>query len=420
MQCAARGERILACAASNVAVDNLLERLRTASPKLRAVRLGHPARLSPAVLDACLEAVVARADATALAADVRREMKALSSRLLKLASWQRAERRDARRQLGALAREERAREKAAVKEVLAGVQLVAATLSGALSRTLRDAARERPFDVVVIDEAAQSLEAACWGPMLMARRAVLAGDHLQLPPTVLSDAAARAGLSRTLFERAHAQHAQLSRMLTVQYRMNASIADWASGELYDNALSAPAAVATRTLADLAPSADAPVLLHIDTAGCDMEESHDSGSGEAESKSNEGEARVALAHVTQLLEAGLSAEHIGLITPYSAQVTLLRELRAAAGPSLSALEISTVDGFQGREKEAIVISCVRSNESGDVGFLCDARRMNVAITRARRHCALISDSETLRRDAFLGRLCDWFDAHGEVRSAAEYT
>jgi superfamily I DNA and/or RNA helicase len=159
----------------------------------------------------------------------------------------------------------------------------------------------------------------------------------------------------------------------------------------------------------------PVLLLIDTAGCEMEERGGSG----ESKSNEGEARAALSHAAALIAAGVPAGAIGVITPYAAQVALLRALRADAGAALSGLEISTVDAFQGREKEAILISCVRCNERGEVGFLADARRMNVAVTRARRHCALIGDSDTLSRgDAFLGRLVRWFEAHGEVRSAAE--
>ncbi len=433
-QCVARGERVLACAASNVAVDNLLERVRGAAPKLRAVRLGHPARLSPAVLDCCLDAAVGRADSSALAADVRKEVKALTARLLKLGPRERAERRDTRRQLSQLGREERARTAAAVGEVLASAQVVAATLTGALSRTLVKAVRDAPFDVVVIDEAAQALEAACWGALLMGRRAVLAGDHLQLPPTVTCDAAARGGLARTLFERAHAAQPALARMLTVQYRMHAHIADWASGELYDSRLTAPAHVAARTLTGMAAAdasdaqraalAEQPVLLLIDTAGCDMEETAPDGGaalpGAAESKANEGEACAALAHAARLVAAGVPAAHIGVITPYAAQVALLRSMRADAGAALSALEVSTVDGYQGREKEALIISAVRSNERAEVGFLADARRMNVAVTRARRHCALICDTETLSRgDPFLARLCAWFEAHGEVRSAAEY-
>jgi len=196
LQSVKRGERVLCSAASNAAVDNLVERcvgcsltacysfmrrLRAASPKLRIVRLGHPARLSPAVLESSLEAAVQRADSSALASDCRKEMKALAAKLLKLGSHQRAERREARGQLSRLGREERQRSKAAVQEVLATAQVVAATLSGALSHALRTAVREGPpLDLLVIDEAAQALEAACWGPMLMARRAVLAGDHLQV------------------------------------------------------------------------------------------------------------------------------------------------------------------------------------------------------------------------------------------------
>ena len=426
-QCVARGERVLCCAASNVAVDNLLERLRVAAPRVRAVRLGHPARLSPSVLECCLDAAVGRADSSALAADVRKEMKALTARLLRLGPRDRAERRDTRRELNALAREERARSSAAVKEVLTAAQVVAATLTGSLSRTLSAVTRDRPFDVVVIDEAAQALEIACWGALLQGRRAVLAGDHLQLPPTVCCDAAARGGLARTLFERVHDAQPQLARMLTVQYRMHGDIADWASGELYGGRLTAPEEVAGRTLASLGQEvagcalADVPVLLLIDTAGCNMPEAAGGEGGfQQESKSNEGEARAALAHAARLVAAGVPAAGIGVITPYAAQVALLRALRAEAGAPLEGVEVSTVDGFQGREKEAVIITCVRSNDRGEVGFLADARRMNVAVTRARRHCAVVSDVETLSRgDPFLRRLCAWFEAHGEVRSAAEY-
>ena len=428
LQSVARGERVLACSASNVAVDNLVERVRLASPKLRCVRLGHPARLAPAVVDACLDACVARADSSALAADIAKERRTLTSRLLKLGgSRDASERRDVRRQLGQLAKEERYRQKQAVEEVLDAAQVVAATLTGAMGKTLTQAGStpRPPFDIVVIDEAAQALEVACWGPLLLGRKVVLAGDHMQLPPTVLSDEAARGGLFTTLFERAHQMHAPLCRMLTVQYRMNSAIADWASGELYNHQLTAPASIAEHTLSDLSTQAgDLPVLLHIDTAGCDMEEDAPSTAGEmageAESKRNPGEAAVAMKHVNRLLDAGLQASQIGVITPYSAQVQLLRQLRAEGGPRLSSVDISTVDGFQGREVEALVISCVRSNADGNVGFLSDVRRMNVAVTRARRHCALIADSETLRSDAFLGRLCDWFEAHGDLMSAAQYS
>eukprot|EP00201_Polytomella_parva_P015800 CAMPEP_0175063766 /NCGR_PEP_ID=MMETSP0052_2-20121109/14946_1 /TAXON_ID=51329 ORGANISM="Polytomella parva, Strain SAG 63-3" /NCGR_SAMPLE_ID=MMETSP0052_2 /ASSEMBLY_ACC=CAM_ASM_000194 /LENGTH=244 /DNA_ID=CAMNT_0016330015 /DNA_START=75 /DNA_END=809 /DNA_ORIENTATION=- len=175
-----------------------------------------------------------------------------------------------------------------------------------------------------------------------------------------------------------------------------------------------------------------VLLFIDTNGCDCEEDDfvpsasssnpnpnpsNLNSNPAESKANQGEARVVYAHVRALMAAGIPPESIGVITPYNGQVRLLRELRPES--LTSRLEISTVDGFQGREKEAVVISAVRSNPEGVVGFLADARRMNVAVTRARRHVALVGDSETLKmREPFLKRMVEYFETNGEYGSAEE--
>jgi len=418
-----RGCKVLACAASNIAVDNLTERLVRVTRGAKVVRVGHPARLLPSVLEASLEAHVLRSDNSALASDVRKEQKELSSRLLKLDRWKRKEAKEIKFELRRLQKEERQRQQAAVTEVLSAADVISTTLTGVSSRQLKDL----EFDLVVIDEAAQALEAACWGALLKGKRAVLAGDHLQLPPTVVSDAAEKQGLGRTLFERLHAMHGEnVARMLNVQYRMNARIMRWSSDELYDGLLSAHSSVATHTLSsggkigsssDGAEAAEAvaPVLLVVDTAGCDMPEYAEE---EGDSKQNEGEARVVLAHAQALIAAGVRAEDIGIITPYRAQVGLLRERRAEAGAALEALEVSTVDGFQGREKEAILISMVRSNDAGEVGFLSDARRMNVAVTRARRHCAIVCDTETVGKNKFLARLLAYFEANGEYRSAME--
>jgi superfamily I DNA and/or RNA helicase len=141
--------------------------------------------------------------------------------------------------------------------------------------------------------------------------------------------------------------------------------------------------------------------------------------DGESKENPGEARVVMAVVKRLIDDhGVRVEDIGVITPYNGQVAVLRELRAQH-ESMHALEVSTVDGFQGREKEAIVISAVRSNTNGEVGFLSDSRRMNVAVTRARKHCCLICDTDTVRGDAFLANLVEYFETRGDIASAAEY-
>ena len=422
----ARGARVLCCAASNVAVDNLVERLMrqrrgdetskpgSGAPRAKIVRIGHPARLLESVLDASLEAQVLKSDNSALARDCEKECRELRRVLLKLDPRKdRAERNDARRELRRLAKEEKARQRKAVDEVIGGSNVICATLSGALSNSLRD----QSFDVVVIDEAAQALEAACWGAILKGRKVVLAGDHLQLPPTVMSDEAAKKGLSETLFARVHAKWHGIgvARMLTTQYRMNRNIMQWASDELYEGKLVAADSVAEHRL-EGAGTGTTPVLILVDTAGCDMEEHCEE---EGDSTDNPGEAAAVMALVRRLIKSGAAQpEDIGVITPYSAQVGVLRDLRAA-DDNLAKLEISTVDGFQGREKEAIIISAVRSNEQGEVGFLSDARRMNVAVTRARRHCCLVCDTETVgRRDAFMQRLVEHFEQHGEYISAAE--
>eukprot|EP00198_Chlamydomonas_reinhardtii_P001007 XP_001690342.1 predicted protein [Chlamydomonas reinhardtii] len=413
LQEVARGSRVLAASASNIAVDNLVERLVRANPKLKLVRMGHPARLLPAVLDSSLEAHVLRSDNSALARDCRAEIKSINARLLKLGPRDRAERRELRGDLRRLGKEERQRQEAAVAEVIKGAQVVCCTLTGVSHRQLD----KELFDVAVVDEAAQALEAATWGALLRARRAVLAGDHLQLPPTVVSDEAARLGLARTLFERLQTSVPTASAMLTVQYRMNKAIMQWSSDELYHGKLTAHPSVAEHTLRDMPPDAAAGApgagCKGMDTAGCGFEEQQEA---EGSSYANPGEAKAVMAHVARLVRIGIPPQHIGIITPYNAQVALLKELRAQSVGG--ALEISSVDGFQGREKEAILVSMVRSNDGGGVGFLSDRRRMNVAVTRARRHCAVFCDSETVSQDGFLKRLVEYFSTHGEYTSAAE--
>ena len=437
-QAVARGDRVLVAAASNVAVDTLTERLAAADPALRLLRVGHPARLLPSVLACSLEARVADHDQAGLAADCAKELRRASARLLKLGPRDRAARRELRAEVRALAKEQRTRQAKAVAAVIGSAPVIAATLTGVPSRTLAGQA----FDLAVVDEAAQALEAAAWGALLRARRAVLVGDHRQLPPTITCPAAAAGGLATTLFERAHAlfkaANPRAVAMLTCQYRMHGAISAWASGEQYGGALVPAAAVAEHTLADLlrdrgqdaeaervaGDEAYGPLLL-IDTVGCDCDEAAggEAGASQADASiKNEREGAAAWAHARRLVGAGLTPADIGLISPYAAQVALLRDLRAgeaAAHPSAGweGLEVATVDGFQGREKEAVIISAVRSNPAHTVGFLADARRMNVAVTRGRRHVCLVCDSETLGGgDAFLKRLVAWFEEKGAYDSA----
>jgi superfamily I DNA and/or RNA helicase len=411
-----RGKRVLACTGSNIAIDNIVEGLSKvtlpSSKSIDVVRLGHPARLLPETLKFSLDYKVLHSDEAGLAQDCRKEIKQLNKRLLRLKSKDYEERRDIRREIRHLCKEERQRQKSAVDRALSNAHVISCTLSGAASFQL---SKVPVFDVIVIDEAAQSTEPSCWGAILRGKKCVLAGDHLQLPPTILSDEAARKGLSNTMFERAQSLWGnEISQMLSVQYRMNAIIMQWSSDELYNSGVYAHHSVASHTLNGEGARTSVPVLLFIDTAGCNMEEQRDE---DCDSLSNAEEAEIAMKHVETLCNSGIDTAKIGIITPYSAQVNLLRSLRNSMfGPEL---EISTVDGFQGREKDAIIISMVRSNTHNEVGFLKDCRRMNVAITRAKKHCAIIGDSETISSDKFLDRLVYYFQENGEYESAESY-
>ena len=392
---AARGETVIAAAPSNLAVDNLVERLVAAG--LDAVRVGHPARVLPAVLEHTLEektrahpqAQIARElsdQAFRMRADARKRKQRRGPGRF---SESREQEREARRMLA----EARELEDRAQEHVLERAHVVLATLTGLESRVLQ----KRRFDLAVVDEATQSVEPAVYLALLKADRAVLAGDHLQLPPTILSpDAQA---LAVSLFERL-APAGMVT--LAEQHRMNEQIMRYPSDALYGGRLRAHPDVARHCIDD-AP------LEFIDTAGRGWEEETPEGS---ESKLNAGEAELAVAEVQKLLQV-LPARDIALIAPYDAQVQRLRSLLP-----LEELEIDTVDGFQGREKEAVVLTLVRSNDAGELGFLADIRRMNVALTRARKKLVVIGDGATIARHPFYEGFLKYVQAIGAWRSAWE--
>ncbi|XP_034869357.1 DNA-binding protein SMUBP-2 isoform X2 [Mirounga leonina] len=317
-----------------------------------------------------------------------------------------------------LRKELKEREEAAMLESLLSAAVVLATNTGASSDGPLKLLPDGHFDVVVIDECAQALEASCWIPLLKARKCILAGDHKQLPPTTVSHKAALAGLSLSLLERLVQERGTcVVRMLRVQYRMHEAIMRWASDTLYHGQLTAHPSVAGHLLRDLpgvaATEETSIPLLLVDTAGCglfELEEEDD------QSKGNPGEVRLVSLHIQALVDAGVQASDIAIITPYNLQVDLLRQSLAHRHPEL---EIKSVDGFQGREKEAVVLSFVRSNRKGEVGFLAEDRRINVAVTRARRHVAVVCDSHTVSKHTFLKTLVDHFAEHGAVRTAFEY-
>jgi superfamily I DNA and/or RNA helicase len=394
---ASRGEKVLASAPSNLAVDNLVERLVAAG--IDAVRIGHPARVLPAVVEHTLDQKTRAHPQAEIAAELVTQALRLRADARKRKqrrgpgrfSEARAQEREAR-QLLAEARELEDRAELAVLE---RAQVVLATLTGIESRALEG----RRFDLAVVDEATQSVEPAVYLALLRVDRAVLAGDHLQLPPTVLAQDAQE--LSLSLFERL--ARAQPGAMVTLaeQHRMNERIMRYPSDALYEGKLRAHPAVAQHAIDDRP-------LQMIDTAGRGFEESTPEDS---DSKLNDGEAELAAAQVRGLLRV-LAPRDIAVIAPYEAQVQRLRQLLHDAPE----LEIDTVDGFQGREKEAVVVSLVRSNEQGELGFVADIRRINVALTRARKKLIVIGDSATVARHPFYAGFVRYAESIGAWQSA----
>jgi predicted DNA helicase len=408
-----RGRKVLACAPSNLAVDNIFERLL--GFRERVVRLGHPARVLPELREHTLDLLVEGHRDVRLARKLVKQ--ALS--LFREASRQRrtapkpGERRQLRDDARSLMADARRMELQAAESILDSAAVICTTTTGIDSQLLGP----RRFDLVVIDEACQSTEPGCWIPLLRGDRLVLAGDHCQLPPTVISQEAAAEGFGISLFERLMNHYGpDIARRLTVQYRMHQAIMDFPSRELYDGQLEAHASVREHRICDLEGMAVAQItewpLEFIDTAGAGYDEELEP---DGESRMNRQEAAVVARKVRELVAAGLAARDIAVISPYGAQVRLLREQLDVPG-----LEIDSVDGFQGREKEAVVISLVRSNPKGEIGFLADIRRMNVGITRARRKLLMVGDSATLGGHPFYTRLLEYCEGLGAYRTVWEET
>lgn len=388
--------RVLVCGPSNISVDNIVERL--APHKIPMIRLGHPARLLPSVLNHSLDVLTQTSDAAEIVRDVRKDMDSKQASIKKTRNGR--ERRAIYGEIKELRKEFRAREKQCVTTLVAGSKVVLATLHGAGGFQLR----QEQFDVVIIDEASQALEAQCWIPLLSAKKVVLAGDHLQLPPTIKSSntkskpekgksdsqKAKKDSLSTSLevtqFDRLLKLHgSSIKRMLTVQYRMHEKIMRFPSDEMYEGKLEAGDAVKARLLKDLPYEVQdtddtREPLVFYDTQGGDFpEKAEDDGADKkskgaimSDSKSNEMEAAIVRMHVKNLIVAGVQPDDIAIVTPYNAQLALLSHDLKERFPGI---ELGSVDGFQGREKEAVIVSLVRSNPEHEVGFLAEKRRLN---------------------------------------------
>jgi superfamily I DNA and/or RNA helicase len=407
-----RGQ-LLCTAASNAAVDHLLE--LCLAEGLRAVRIGHPARVSPRLTEHTLDVQVEEHPDRQLARSLFDEAFALLGHARK----QRTRGRSAERFANARAAQAEARrlmdearglERKAVHDMLQRADVLCATLT-ALGAPPLNALR---FPLALVDEATQATEPATYLAFLRADRVVLAGDHRQLPPTILSMAAVAGGLGVSLFERLVDIHGEpVRKMLREQYRMNAELMELPSRWFYGGELRAHPDVAVRTLATLFPghALDAPPLLFLDTAGTGWGEVSPT---EGESLENPGEARVVEARARALLAAGLPPRQLAVISPYRAQAMRLSVALEPLG-----IEVDTVDAFQGREAEAVLVSCVRSNPEGRLGFLTDLRRMNVALTRGKVHTFVVGDGATLGGHPFYAALIERAQSLSGYRSAWEW-
>ncbi|MEM9983775.1 MAG: AAA domain-containing protein, partial [Bacteroidota bacterium] len=398
--------QVLVCAASNTAVDLLT--LRCLEAGLEVLRLGNPARVEEELQLHTLDgSITQHPDYQALRKlrkDAEEARKQAAKYKRKYGNREQQRRRDLYRDARELKTMAHKLEDYIVHQLVNHTQVIACTLTGAAAKVLGN----KRFHTVFIDEAAQALEPACWIPILRSNRVIMAGDHCQLPPTVKSPEAGRQGLSNTLFEQVIAKK-QVDVMLEQQYRMHEQIMRFSGRQFYHNRLIADASVKNHLIGPKFPP-----LTFIDTAGCGFSEVKNP---QSLSTGNPEEANLVLLHLAMLFnqinsEAPDTLERafkVGLVTPYKEQVRLLQR-QLLASPMLSDyadyVDINTVDGFQGQEREVIYISLVRTNEKGKIGFLSDIRRMNVALTRARKKLVVVGDSSTLGDHPFYQAFLDY--------------
>lgn len=409
-QAVQRGERVLACAPSNTAVDNLLERLIGCIKSV--VRVGHPARVFESLRGHTLDELVEADPSTSVIQDMWREVDEIMHDANRYSRSRDSGRRRGElvAEAGRLRQQARALERSTVRHVIQSASVICTTTT-----IDNDLLGSEQFDLIVVDEACQCTEPAIWQAALRGPKIVFAGDHCQLPPTIVSKDAAKEGFSVSMMERAiNERGSDVFKRLAVQYRMNQQIMQFPSEQFYDGELVADASVIDHKLDELlAEDSGAylgPAIEYWDTAGADWEEELEE---DGASKFNRREAKWVCDQVELLREAGVQDKDIAVIAPYAAQVRFLRnKLRSRE------LEVDTVDGFQGREKEAIIITLTRSNSEGEIGFLSDTRRTNVALTRARRWLRVIGDSATLATNPFYSDMLDYFQSHEAYRSVWE--
>lgn len=397
----ARESQVLVCAQSNMAVDWISEQL--VDRGINVLRIGNPTRVNDKMLGFTYERrFEAHPDYSQLWA-IRKAIRELRmQRKGRTENWHQ--------------KMDRLRSRATELEISINADLfgqarvIASTLVGASNKLLDG----QHYSTLFIDEAAQALEPACWIAIRRANRVILAGDHCQLPPTVKSIAALKAGLGKTLMERIVDSKPEVVTLLDTQYRMNEEIMRFSSSWFYDGKVKAAQITAHRGILDY----DTPIEW-VDDVANDEETVGETFVGETFGRINKVEAR----QVMELLQSYFEkigkqrildeSIDVGIISPYRAQVQYLRHLikkETFFKPFRHLLSVNTVDGFQGQERDVIIVSLVRSNNDGQIGFLRDLRRMNVAMTRARSKLIIIGDHETLAHHEFYKKLYEYIKKH----------
>ena len=408
-----REPQVLVCAQSNTAVDWIAEQLSDRG--LSVLRIGNPTRVTEKMLENTYERRFESHPDYPSLWQLRRSIR-------QLYAMPRKNRNENFHQKVARLKERADELELRIRHALFdGARVIATTLAGSANPVLIG----HHFHTLFIDEAAQALEAACWIALQKADRVIFAGDHQQLPPTVKCQAAMKGGLGRTLMEQIACHRPEMVRMLTVQYRMNETLMRFSSDWFYEGKLEAAPEVRYRSLLD---DLDWP-LVWVDTDGQPSEEQegenyHEEFVGQSYGRINKAEAKLTLQtlrdYSAQVGRHRLIEERIdiGIISPYKAQVQYLRGLLRrdeTLRPLRAQITVNTVDAFQGQERDIVLVSLVRANEAGQIGFLSDLRRMNVAMTRARLKLIILGSSATLCRHKFYKAL---FDRCHSVTSAGE--
>lgn len=394
-----RENQVLVCAQSNMAVDWISEKL--VDRGVSVLRIGNPSRVNDKMLSFTYERRFESHPDYPQLWSIRKAIRELYAR-----SRKGAEREAVRQKINSLKDRATELEIRINESLFSEARVIACTLVGSANRLLTG----QKFGTLFIDEAAQALEAACWIPIRKADRVILAGDHCQLPPTVKAPEALRAGLGHTLMQTIVKNKPDTVSLLKLQYRMNDEIMRFSSEWFYGGMLQSAPEVKYRSILDF----DTPIEW-INTEGLDCNEEF---IGENYGRINKSEAELSIeqlkGYITKIGRERFLDERIdvGMISPYKAQVQYLRRLvrnYAFFKPYRQAITINTVDGFQGQERDVILISLVRANEEGQIGFLNDLRRMNVAITRARMKLIILGDASTLTRHAFYKKLYTYIES-----------